>query len=59
MKYPLLATDLDGTLLNDEKEIDLETIEAIHEYRTTRGESRYLQRTLPAFNQMDCPYDWT
>ncbi len=37
MKYPLLATDLDGTLLNDQKEIDLETIEAIHEYRQRGG----------------------
>ncbi|MBT2719560.1 Cof-type HAD-IIB family hydrolase [Bacillus sp. ISL-46] len=37
MKYRLLATDLDGTLLNDEKEIDVETIEAIHEYRQRGG----------------------
>lgn len=37
MKYRLLATDLDGTLLNDEKEIDVETIEAIHEYRKRGG----------------------
>lgn len=33
MKYLLLATDLDGTLLNDEKQIDLETMEAIQEFR--------------------------
>ncbi|MEH7081230.1 Cof-type HAD-IIB family hydrolase [Neobacillus drentensis] len=37
MKYRLLATDLDGTLLNDQKEIDMETIEAIHEYRKRGG----------------------
>lgn len=37
MKYPLLATDLDGTLLNDQKEIEVETIEAIHEYRKRGG----------------------
>ncbi|MFK9091831.1 Cof-type HAD-IIB family hydrolase [Bacillus salipaludis] len=37
MKYSLLATDLDGTLLNDQKEIDVETIEAIHEYRRRGG----------------------
>ncbi|MEH7333532.1 Cof-type HAD-IIB family hydrolase [Neobacillus drentensis] len=37
MKYPLLATDLDGTLLNDQKEIALETIEAIQEYRQRGG----------------------
>lgn len=37
MKYPLLATDLDGTLLNDQKEIDVETIEALHEYRKRGG----------------------
>ncbi|WP_190284717.1 Cof-type HAD-IIB family hydrolase [Bacillus sp. S3] len=37
MKYSLLATDLDGTLLNDEKEIDVETIEAIQEYRSQGG----------------------
>ena len=37
MKYSLLATDLDGTLLNDQKEIDVETIEAIQEYRRQGG----------------------
>ncbi|MEH7308610.1 HAD family hydrolase [Neobacillus drentensis] len=37
MKYRLLATDLDGTLFNDHKEIDVETIEAIHEYRRKGG----------------------
>ncbi|PFP28632.1 hypothetical protein COJ96_13115 [Bacillus sp. AFS073361] len=37
VKYRLLATDLDGTLLNDQKEIDVETIEAIHEYRKRGG----------------------
>jgi len=37
LKYSLLATDLDGTLLNDQKEIDIETIEAIHEYRRRGG----------------------
>ncbi|MGG1677817.1 Cof-type HAD-IIB family hydrolase [Neobacillus sp. NRS-1170] len=37
MKYPLLATDLDGTLLNDQKEIAIETIEAIQEYRQRGG----------------------
>jgi len=37
LKYSLLATDLDGTLLNDQKEIDVETIEAIQEYRRQGG----------------------
>ncbi|WP_026564233.1 Cof-type HAD-IIB family hydrolase [Bacillus sp. UNC41MFS5] len=37
MKYRLLAMDLDGTLLNDQKEIDIETIEAIQEYRKRGG----------------------
>lgn len=37
MKYSLLATDLDGTLLNEHKEIDAETIAAIHEYRRRGG----------------------
>ena len=37
MKYSLLATDLDGTLLNNQKEIDIETIEALHEYRSQGG----------------------
>lgn len=37
MHYQLLATDLDGTLLNDQKEIDVETIQAIQEYRKRGG----------------------
>jgi Cof subfamily protein (haloacid dehalogenase superfamily) len=37
LKYRLLATDLDGTLLNEQKEIDVETIEAIQEYRSRGG----------------------
>ncbi|MDN3019565.1 Cof-type HAD-IIB family hydrolase [Paenibacillus sp. BSR1-1] len=37
MKYRLLATDLDGTLLNDQKEIAIETIEAIQDYRQRGG----------------------
>ena len=37
MKYPLLATDLDGTLLTSQKEIAAETIQAIHEYRRNGG----------------------
>ncbi|WP_226527466.1 Cof-type HAD-IIB family hydrolase [Metabacillus niabensis] len=37
MKYSILAVDLDGTLLNKEHEIDLETIEAIHEFRAKGG----------------------
>jgi HAD superfamily hydrolase (TIGR01484 family) len=37
LNYPLLATDLDGTLLNDYKEIDVETIDAIQEYRKRGG----------------------
>jgi Cof subfamily protein (haloacid dehalogenase superfamily) len=37
MKYPLLATDLDGTLFNDQKEIDSETVQAIQEYRLKGG----------------------
>ncbi|MGG3466107.1 Cof-type HAD-IIB family hydrolase [Neobacillus pocheonensis] len=37
MEYPLLATDLDGTLLNSQKEIDIETIQAIDEYRKRGG----------------------
>jgi Cof subfamily protein (haloacid dehalogenase superfamily) len=37
MKYRLLATDLDGTLLNEQKEIDGETIKAIQEYRLRGG----------------------
>ncbi|MEH7252515.1 Cof-type HAD-IIB family hydrolase [Neobacillus niacini] len=37
MKYKLLATDLDGTLLNEQKEIDVENIQAIQEYRERGG----------------------
>ena len=37
LKYKLLATDLDGTLLNEQKEIDKENIEAIHEFRQKGG----------------------
>lgn len=37
MKYPLLATDLDGTLLTSQKQIGAETIEAIQEYRRQGG----------------------
>ncbi|MFP7297084.1 HAD family hydrolase [Neobacillus niacini] len=37
MKYKLLATDLDGTLLNEQREIDKENIEAIHEFRERGG----------------------
>lgn len=37
MKYQLLATDLDGTLFNDEKEIASETIQAIHAFRREGG----------------------
>ena len=37
MEYPLLATDLDGTLLNSQKEIDIETVQAIDEYRKRGG----------------------
>jgi Cof subfamily protein (haloacid dehalogenase superfamily) len=37
VKYRLLAMDLDGTLLNDQKEIDLETIETIYDYRKRGG----------------------
>ncbi|CRK82164.1 Cof-type HAD-IIB family hydrolase [Neobacillus massiliamazoniensis] len=37
MKYRLLATDLDGTLLNEQKEIAGETIKAIQEYRLRGG----------------------
>ncbi|WHY00149.1 Cof-type HAD-IIB family hydrolase [Neobacillus sp. DY30] len=37
MAYKLLATDLDGTLLNEHREIDRENIEAIHEYRKNGG----------------------
>jgi Cof subfamily protein (haloacid dehalogenase superfamily) len=37
LKYKLLATDLDGTLLNKDREIDKENIQAIHEYRERGG----------------------
>lgn len=37
MAYKLLATDLDGTLLNEQKEIDVENIQAIQEYRQKGG----------------------
>jgi Cof subfamily protein (haloacid dehalogenase superfamily) len=37
MKYSLLAADLDGTLFNDKKEIDVETINSIHEFREKGG----------------------
>jgi Cof subfamily protein (haloacid dehalogenase superfamily) len=37
LKYKMLATDLDGTLLNEQREIDEENIEAIHEYRDRGG----------------------
>jgi len=37
MKYPLLAVDLDGTLFTDEKEVEMETITAVHEYQEQGG----------------------
>jgi Cof subfamily protein (haloacid dehalogenase superfamily) len=37
LAYKLLATDLDGTLLNDDREIDRENIQAIHEFREKGG----------------------
>jgi Cof subfamily protein (haloacid dehalogenase superfamily) len=37
LKYRLLATDLDGTLLNEQKEIDMENIRGIQEYRQKGG----------------------
>jgi Cof subfamily protein (haloacid dehalogenase superfamily) len=37
LKYRLVAVDLDGTLLNDKKEIDHETIRALHNYRHKGG----------------------
>ena len=37
MDYKLLAVDLDGTLLNEEREIDRETVEALHAYREKGG----------------------
>jgi Cof subfamily protein (haloacid dehalogenase superfamily) len=37
LNYQLLATDLDGTLLNDQNEIEPETIAAIQEYRRQGG----------------------
>ena len=33
-KYQLIALDMDGTVLNDRKEIDVETRSAIHEALT-------------------------
>ena len=33
-KYQLIALDMDGTVLNDRKEIDAETRSAIHEALT-------------------------
>lgn len=38
MKYKLLAVDLDGTLLNDAKQISTENIEALREYRSRGGQ---------------------
>ncbi|WP_180953680.1 Cof-type HAD-IIB family hydrolase [Bacillus sp. T33-2] len=37
MEYSLLAVDLDGTLFNNDREIDQETIDAIHTYRNRGG----------------------
>jgi Cof subfamily protein (haloacid dehalogenase superfamily) len=37
MAYKLLATDLDGTLLNENREIDRENIQAIHDFRQKGG----------------------
>jgi Cof subfamily protein (haloacid dehalogenase superfamily) len=37
LAYKLLATDLDGTLLNEDREIDRENIQAIHEFRQKGG----------------------
>lgn len=37
MAYKLLATDLDGTLLNENREIDRENIQAIHDFREQGG----------------------
>lgn len=37
MEYKLLALDLDGTVLNSEREIDVETIRAIHKYKERGG----------------------
>jgi Cof subfamily protein (haloacid dehalogenase superfamily) len=37
MAYKLLATDLDGTLLNENREIDRENIQAMHDFRKKGG----------------------
>lgn len=37
MEYKLLALDLDGTVFNSRKEIDMETIQAIHDYKNRGG----------------------
>ncbi|WP_148629696.1 HAD family hydrolase [Bacillus sp. E214] len=37
MEYKLLAVDLDGTLLNAEMDIDKETIEALHDFKSRGG----------------------
>ncbi|WP_053362830.1 Cof-type HAD-IIB family hydrolase [Bacillus sp. FJAT-27251] len=37
MEYKLLAVDLDGTLFNSQKEIDRETVDALHEYKAQGG----------------------
>ncbi|WP_045518473.1 Cof-type HAD-IIB family hydrolase [Neobacillus niacini] len=37
MEYKLLATDLDGTLLSEQREIDIENIQAIQEFRQKGG----------------------
>ncbi|MCM3587537.1 HAD family hydrolase [Mesobacillus maritimus] len=37
MEYKVLALDLDGTVFNSKKEIDKETIQAIHEYKDRGG----------------------
>jgi Cof subfamily protein (haloacid dehalogenase superfamily) len=37
MEYRLLAVDLDGTLFNSHKEIDKETVEALHDYKAKGG----------------------
>jgi Cof subfamily protein (haloacid dehalogenase superfamily) len=37
MKYPVLAIDMDGTLLDEEQEISKENVSAIQEYRNKGG----------------------
>ncbi|WP_180349964.1 HAD family hydrolase [Bacillus sp. D386] len=37
MEYKLLAVDLDGTLLNAKMDIDKETIEALHDFKSRGG----------------------